>query len=402
MALAGNTRELSLADLILVKAHDPGNFRLRLNGPAGDGLLLMRGGRIVHASYGELPAADAAYLLVTEEGVDFEVQSDVEIQGQTLDLSAQELLLESMRRFDEGILKRPKPISIGVSTRIQQRREPPRPRSRETRRSPEAEALRRATGSVLFAEPESAISQVKKRSTALLWILPLGAAVLAALLIGGRRVGWVSSQEYRDPVQVSDLDGPRDALPVLVSGGPGVAPPDASVLPTIVYRILVDVEGRVHPERPQQRREGFEAFETAAAEALKTYRFSPALREGVAVPVRLNWPVDFIRRRQPGPTPVPVDAIHFDETSDALPRLLEGQPPANPLPGRRRIPPKIHCRILVDVEGRVAEASVVDPQTGLAPYEAAALDAVRGYVFAPGRREKVLVPTLMDWFVEFR
>jgi hypothetical protein len=181
-----------------------------------------------------------------------------------------------------------------------------------------------------------------------------------------------------------------------------VAPPDASVLPTIVYRILVDGEGRVHPERPQQRREGFEAFETAAAEALKTYRFSPALREGVAVPVRLNWPVDFVRRKQPSPTPVPVDAVYFDETSDSLPRLLEGGPPANPLPERRRIPPKIRCRILVDVEGRVAEASVVDPQIGLAPYEAAALEAVRAYVFAPGRREKVLVPTLMDWFVEFR
>jgi hypothetical protein len=47
MALSGNTRELSLADLILLKAHDPGSYRLRLSGPA----------------------ADAAYLLVTEEEV---------------------------------------------------------------------------------------------------------------------------------------------------------------------------------------------------------------------------------------------------------------------------------------------------------------------------------------------
>jgi hypothetical protein len=402
MALAGNTRELSLADLILVKAHDPGNYRLRLNGPAGDGLLLIRGGRIVHAAYGELPAADAAYLLVTEEGVDFEVHADVEIQGQTLDLSAQELLLESMRRFDEGILKRPKPISIGVGSRVQARREPPRPRSREASRSPEAEALRRATGSVLFAEPESALSQVKKRSTALLWILPLAAAVVAALLVGGRLLGWVSSREYRDPVGLSDLDGPRDRLPVLLSGGPGAAPPDASVLPTIVYRILVDSEGSVHPERPQQRREGFAAFEAAAAEALKSYRFSPALREGVPVPVRLNWPVDFVRRAPPSPTPVPVDAIYFDEISDSLPRLGEGDPPANPHPERRRIPPKIRCRILVDIEGRVAEAAVVDPQIELASYENAALEAVRAYRFTPGRREGVLVPTRMDWVIEFR
>jgi TonB family protein len=401
MALAGNTRELSLADLILVKAHDPGSYRLRLTGPAGDGLLVIRGGRIVHAAYGELPAADAAYLLVTEEGVDFEVESEVEIQGHTLNLTAQELLLESMRRFDEGILKRPKRIAIGVGTQVQ-RREPPRPRSRDSKRSPEAEALRRATGSVLFAEPEPAMSRVKKRSRALLWILPLGALVVAGLLTAGQRMGWVSSQEYRDPVGVSDLDGPRDVLPVLLHGGPGVAPPDANVLPTIVYRILVDSEGAVHPERPQQRRDGLEAFEAAAAEALKSYRFSPALREGIPVPVRLNWPVDFVRRTQPSPTPVPVDAAYFDEINDTLPALVEGEPPANPLPGRRRIPPKILCRILVDVEGGVAEASVVDSQAQLAPYESAALEAVRSYRFTPGRREKVLVPTRMDWPIEFR
>ncbi len=56
MALSGNTREFSLADLIVVKAQDPRSHRLTLSGPAGDGLLLIESGRIVHAAYGELPA----------------------------------------------------------------------------------------------------------------------------------------------------------------------------------------------------------------------------------------------------------------------------------------------------------------------------------------------------------
>ena len=55
MALSGNTREFSLADLIVVKAQDPRNHRLTLSGPAGDGLLLIESGRIVHGAYGELP-----------------------------------------------------------------------------------------------------------------------------------------------------------------------------------------------------------------------------------------------------------------------------------------------------------------------------------------------------------
>ncbi len=48
MALSGNTREFSLADLIVVKAQDPRSHRLTLSGPAGDGLLLIESGRILH------------------------------------------------------------------------------------------------------------------------------------------------------------------------------------------------------------------------------------------------------------------------------------------------------------------------------------------------------------------
>ena len=141
MALSGNTREFSLADLIVVKAQDPRSHRLTLSGPAGDGLLLIESGRIVHAAYGELPPLDAAHLLVTEQDVDFEVEVDAEISGHTLDLGAQELLMEAMRRFDEGILRRPRRASIELAASIAQR-EPPRPRSHEAKKSPEAEALR--------------------------------------------------------------------------------------------------------------------------------------------------------------------------------------------------------------------------------------------------------------------
>lgn len=51
MALSGNTRELSLADLIVVNSQDPRNYRSSLSGPAGDGLLLIEEGQIVHAAY---------------------------------------------------------------------------------------------------------------------------------------------------------------------------------------------------------------------------------------------------------------------------------------------------------------------------------------------------------------
>ena len=403
MSLSGNTRELALADLILVKAHDPGNYRLRLSGPAGDGLLFIHGGRVVHAAYGELPAADAAYLLVTEEGLDFEVETAAEVPADTVNFSAQELLMEAMRRFDEGILKRPKPIAVTLGRGGSTRRLPPRPRSHEARKSPEAEALRRAMGHFLFAEPETPISTMRRHSM-LLWTLPIGVAVVVGLVFAGFRTGTFSSTSHRESVRPSDLGGPRDAFPVLLSGGPAFAPKDADTTlhPTVLYRIRVDREGNVYPQRPHETREGLAAFEAAAAEALKAYRFAPALREGVPVPIEINWPVDFVRPRDVSPNVVPVDEDFFtDPLLDRKPTLLQGEPPESPLPSSLRRP-KIDCRILIDEQGKVVEAAIESPRPGNELYEKSALEAVRTYRFEPGRREGRIVPTWMTWTIEFR
>ncbi len=402
MALSGNTRELSLADLILVKAQDPGNYRLRLSGPSGDGILLIRRGRVVHAAYGELPAADAAYLLVTEEAVDFEVEADVEVPAQTVNFSAQELLMEAMRRFDEGVLKRPKPISMSMGAGLT-RREPPRPRSHGARKSPERDALRRAMGHFLFAEPETPISTMRRRSM-LLWALPLGVIVVAALVVASFRTGMISSTSHREVVSPSDLGGPRDALPILLSGGPAIIPAgaDSNVHPTMLYRIRIDRDGRVYPQRPHDAREGLASLEAAAADALRAYRFSPALREGVPVPIEINWSVNFVGRREVSPTPLPVEDDFFtDPLLDRKPVLIQGEPPESPLPASPRRP-KIDCRILIDEGGNVAEASIVSPRPGFELYEKSVLDAVRSYRFESGRREGQIVPTWMTLTVEFR
>ena len=134
MTLSGNTRELSLADLIVVTTQDPRSHRFTLSGPAGDGLLLIEGGRIVHANYGDLPPLDAAHVLVTEQSVDFELEADAEIPGHTLDLGAQELLMEAVRRLDEGLLKRPRHVSLEMGASEADARTPPRPRSHDAKR----------------------------------------------------------------------------------------------------------------------------------------------------------------------------------------------------------------------------------------------------------------------------
>lgn len=59
----------------------------------------------------------------------------------------------------------------------------------------------------------------------------------------------------------------------------------------IAFEIVVDWSGRVTSAR-ELRRVGY-GFDEAAAAALREYRFSPAMRGGHAVAVRMRWTVDF-------------------------------------------------------------------------------------------------------------
>ena len=120
------------------------------------------------------------------------------------------------------------------------------------------------------------------------------------------------------------------------------------------------------------------------------------------VPIEINWPVDFIRRREASPTPLPVDEDFFtDPLLDKAPTLIQGDPPESPLPASPRRP-KIDCRILIDEQGNVAEASIAAPRPGFELYEKTVLDTVRTYRFEPGRREGQIVPTWMSLTIEFR
>lgn len=400
MTLAGNTRDLSLADLIIVKSQEAGTTRFRLSGPAGDGILLIDGGRVVHAAYGELPAEDAAFLLVTEENVDFQVEHGVELKGQTLDMGVQELLLESMRRLDEGILRRPRPVSIEVGASAY-RREAPRPRSHAAKQTPETEALRRATGRVLFAETEPRPPAMSKGFVGRFGLAAAGIVAFGVVASLAWRSGLIVPLGPRDPVDLLDLAGPNDVLPLLVSGPPAVAPESAmAVLPTILCDVVIDARGRVVGASVASPRRGLEAFERAAVRAVGAYRFSSASREGIPVRVRMRWPVDFV----PAPEneePVPVDASFFTTVRDKRPEKLEGNPPSSPIP-ERRLRPRIECRLLIDEEGSVVEAEVVRPREDLELYERVALDAVRDYRFTPGEREGVRVPVYMLYTVEFQ
>jgi protein TonB len=93
-----------------------------------------------------------------------------------------------------------------------------------------------------------------------------------------------------------DVVGEGDvAVPArLVSSSPLVYPAaarQAEIEIDLPIEIVVDAEGRVVSARAL-RRAGY-GLDEAALRAIKAYRFSPARREGRAVPVRMRWTVQF-------------------------------------------------------------------------------------------------------------
>jgi TonB family protein len=98
-----------------------------------------------------------------------------------------------------------------------------------------------------------------------------------------------------NPLEASALADAGGSLPVLVAGAPPQSPdPGMALKPTVVCRLLVDRQGGVAHAKVFQHRPDFARFEDVALSAVKQYRFQPARRSGQAVPVWINWSVDFI------------------------------------------------------------------------------------------------------------
>lgn len=89
-------------------------------------------------------------------------------------------------------------------------------------------------------------------------------------------------------------DGDVDVRARLLAASPLVYPPaarDAEIEIDLPLEIVVDATGRVVSARAVIRA-GY-GLDESALRAIRDYRFSPALRAGRAVPVRMRWTVQF-------------------------------------------------------------------------------------------------------------
>lgn len=103
MALTGHLSDLSLSELIEFFCNQRKSGRLKVLYPKGAGYFYLQAGSVMDARIGVLQGIDAVYFALTLPNAEFEFSADAESVGRTINQPWTQVVLEGLRRLDEGI-----------------------------------------------------------------------------------------------------------------------------------------------------------------------------------------------------------------------------------------------------------------------------------------------------------
>jgi hypothetical protein len=106
MPLTGELTDLSLAELIEFFCNQRKTGRLMVEYPHAPAYFYLQSGSVVHASIGTLWGIDAVYYALTQSNASFKFSSAIEAPEQTINQPWTSVVLEGLRRMDEGIKPR--------------------------------------------------------------------------------------------------------------------------------------------------------------------------------------------------------------------------------------------------------------------------------------------------------
>ncbi|MDP9033985.1 MAG: DUF4388 domain-containing protein, partial [Myxococcota bacterium] len=101
--VSGPLRELGLPDMVQVLFHGRKSGNLKIRAPEGSGEIHLVDGNIVNALWGELRGQEAFFAMLKLKDGDFALDPSFRATGRVINQSCEGLLLEGMRRMDEGI-----------------------------------------------------------------------------------------------------------------------------------------------------------------------------------------------------------------------------------------------------------------------------------------------------------
>ncbi len=103
MALTGHLSDLSLSELIEFFCNQRKSGRLKVLYPRGAGYFYLQTGSVVDARIGVLRGIDAVYYALTLANAKFEFSGSAESAERTINQPWTQVVLEGLRRLDEGI-----------------------------------------------------------------------------------------------------------------------------------------------------------------------------------------------------------------------------------------------------------------------------------------------------------
>src|SRR2546421_2937723 len=103
MALTGQLNDLSLSELIEFFCNQRKTGRLKVDYALAPGVFFIKEGELVDAKIGALNGAEAIYFALTLPSAAFDFSAQVQSQRRTINEPWTRVVLEGLRRIDEGI-----------------------------------------------------------------------------------------------------------------------------------------------------------------------------------------------------------------------------------------------------------------------------------------------------------
>jgi TonB family protein len=103
MALTGQLSDMSLAELIEFFCNQRKTGRLKVDYHRGHGVFFIKEGELVDAKVGQLSGAEAVYFALTMPNAAFDFSPEVPPTRRTISESWTQVVLEGLRRLDEGL-----------------------------------------------------------------------------------------------------------------------------------------------------------------------------------------------------------------------------------------------------------------------------------------------------------
>ncbi|MGD2153511.1 MAG: TonB family protein [Gemmatimonadales bacterium] len=245
------------------------------------------------------------------------------------------------------------------------------------------------------------------------------ADVVSALLDGGAEVN-ATSRNSLSPVAAAASGGHSEVMTLLVERGADISAPasdpsmtaaqpevrdrarfgqliarnypenlrNTQVGGTVRVWALVGTDGRVTDAEIRES-SGHQALDLAALSTVREIEFIPAHRDGVPVAAWVDFPITFEAPHTVGPQ-LREPWRMWDIILSHYPRHLQ----------EAGIGGTVHVSVLIDTSGRVQNARIVR-SSGRGALDAAALRAVREFLFTPAYRNGAPVPMWMQIPITF-